>query len=87
MDVINIMTQVNMAIPPWGNTFSFFLFFKKNNDKEKREEPLRGEWNYYIDMVRSYYFVWNNIVLSKFKKEEVEYIHDLYLNLSLEWNL
>ena len=82
----NIMTHVVMAIPPWGNTFSFIVsFFSLSffyTFLQEGERPLRSKWNSILDKKNTLRFMWNNSMSAKLQKEERTYNLHPYLNLS-----
>ena len=66
------MTNI-VSIPPRGNN---------SNNYHSEGRALRFHSNFLLDIVKHYYFHWSNIVLSKFKKEEKQYIRIHYLSFS-----
>ena len=73
------MSNINTAKSPWALLYFFVVSFFSL--KREREEPPYCRWNFIIDMVRTFNFVWNNSILAKNKKEERTIIRHLYLNL------
>jgi len=74
------MTTINTAKTPWGffyfSVVSFFFF------KRVEGGPLSFHWNFTIDIVKHYYFIWNNSISTKLKKVERTLILNPYLSLS-----
>jgi len=80
--MVKTMSNINMAISPRGNIFSFyFFFFTFFSLLFLTPAPPYCVWRLIIDKKNILYFVWNNIVLAKNKKEERTYNINSYLNL------
>jgi len=66
------------AISPMGEIKLFFTFFYfiiiSFFYKYRTPPPPYFVWRFRIDIVKLFYFIWNNIVSSKNKKEETTYI-------------
>lgn len=81
----NNMINNVMAIPPWGNTFSFFISFFSLSFfftlYQERETPVRFHWNCIIERSNIQKFVWKIAYWLKQIKEEGEYIVNPYINL------
>ena len=77
------MTNINTAKTPWGllyfSVVSFFYFFFFST--RQGGTPLFRLENR-TDIVKHYYFIWNNIISTKLKKVERTIILNPYLNLS-----
>jgi len=82
----NIMTTIIMAIPPWGNTFSFFVSFFSLSFfytlLQEGERPLDSTWNFQQSIVNNNIRTWNNSISTKLQKEERTYNLNPYINLA-----